>query len=83
MNAWLLASIGLLPPLIAAAVAAGRRGSSSRLVAVQFVVSQAVFELVLLEFAFQQPSSLGLALALELLGLPGTLILVMFRERWL
>lgn len=83
MNAWLLAVIGLLPPLIAAVVAAGRGGTSGRLVAIQFVLSLAVFELVLLEFVFAQPSSLGLALALALLGLPGTLVLVLFRERWL
>lgn len=83
MNAWLLASLGLLPPLIAAVVACGRGGVSGRLVAVQLAYSLAIFLLVLLEFVFAQPSSLGLALALALLGLPGMLVLVLFRERWL
>ncbi len=83
MNAWLLAAIGLLPPLIAALVACGRGGTSGRMVAIQFAYSLAVFVLVLLEFAFEQASSLGLALALALLGLPGMLVLVLFRERWL
>ena len=83
MNAWLLAAIGLLPPLAAAVVACGHGGASGRLVALTFAFSLAVFEFVLLEFVFAQPSSLGLALALALLGLPGTLVLVLFRERWL
>lgn len=83
MSVWLLAVLGLLPPLIVAVVAAGRGGTSGRLVAIQFVLSLAVFVLVLFDFAIKQPSSLGLVLALALLGLPGTLVLVLFRERWL
>lgn len=83
MNPWLLAAIGLLPPWIVAVVAACRGGSSARLVAIQFAVSITVFLLVVLEFTFAQPSSLPLALATALLGLPGTLVLVLFRERWL
>jgi len=83
MSAWSLAAIGLLPPLIAAVIAAGRGGTSKRLVAYEFVVSLAVFEFVLLDVMLAQPSSWGLALALALLGLPGTLVLVLFRERWL
>lgn len=83
MSAWLLAAIGLLPPLVAALVACGRGGVSGRLVAVQLAFSLAVFVLLLLDFAFDQASSLGLVLALALLGLPGMLVLVLFRERWL
>jgi hypothetical protein len=83
VNAWLLAAIGLLPPLIAAAVACGRGGTSARMVAIQFAFSLSVFVLVLLDFAFDQSSSFGLILALALLGLPGMLVLVLFRERWL
>ena len=83
MNAWTLAAIGLLPPLVAAVVAAGRGGASSRLVALEFSVSLAVFEFVVLDVVFAQPSAFGLALTLALLGLPGTLVLVLFRERWL
>lgn len=83
MNPWLLAALGLLPPLVAALVACGRGGTSGRIVAVQFAYSLVVFVLVLLDFAFDQPSSLGLVIALALLGLPGMLVLVLFRERWL
>lgn len=83
MSGWALAAIGLLPPLMAAVAAAGRGGTSGRLVALEFVVSLAVFEFVVLDLVLAQPSSLGLALALALLGLPGTLVLVLFRERWL
>lgn len=83
MNAWLLAAIGLLPPLVATAVCAGRGGASSRLIALLFASALAVFVLVLLEYAFAQPSSFGLALALAMLGVPGMLVLALFRERWL
>lgn len=83
MNVWLLAAIGLLPPLIAVLVACGRGGTSGRLVAIQLAYSLVIFVLVLLDFEIEQPSSLGLVLALALLGLPGMLVLVLFRERWL
>lgn len=83
MNVWLLAAIGLLPPLIAALVACGRGGTSGRLVAIQLAYSLVIFVLVLLDFEIGQPSSFGLVLALALLGLPGVLVLVLFRERWL
>jgi hypothetical protein len=83
MSAWLLAAMGLLPPLIAAVVACGRGGTSVRLVADQLAYTQYVIELVLLDFAFDQSSSFGLVLALALLGLPAMLVLLLFRERWL
>lgn len=83
MSAWSLAAIGLLPPLIAVVIAAGRGGTSGRLVAFEFVASLAVFEFVVLDLVLAQPSSWGLALALALLALPGALVLVLFRERWL
>lgn len=83
MSGWLLATLGLLPVLIAAVVMAGRGAVPGRLVAVQLALSATVFLLMLFEFAIGQPSSLDLALALALLGLPGTLVLVLFQERWL
>lgn len=83
MNPWLLAALGLLAPWIVAVIASCRGDTSARLVAIQFAVSITVFLLVVLEFVFAQPSSLALALAVALLGLPGTLVLVLFRERWL
>ncbi|HET8551949.1 MAG TPA: monovalent cation/H+ antiporter complex subunit F [Gammaproteobacteria bacterium] len=83
MSGWLLATLGLLPVLVAAVVAAGRGAVPGRLVAVQLALSATVLLLMLFEFAIRQPSSLDLALALALLGLPGTLVLVLFQERWL
>lgn len=83
MSGWLLASLGLLPVLLTAAVMAGRGAVPGRLVAIQLALSATVFLLMLLEFAFRQSSSLDLALALAFLGLPGTLVLVLFQERWL
>ncbi|HET7307574.1 MAG TPA: monovalent cation/H+ antiporter complex subunit F [Gammaproteobacteria bacterium] len=83
MSGWILASLGLMPTLLAAVVMAGRGAIPGRLVAVQLALSTTVFLLMLLEFAFRQSSSLDLALALAFLGLPGTLVLVLFQERWL
>lgn len=83
MIGWLLATVGLLPTLIAAVVMAGRGAVPGRLVAVQLALSATVFLLMLFEYAIRQPSSLDLALALAFLGLPGTLVLVLFQERWL
>lgn len=83
MSAWLIAAVALLPVLIAGVVCAARGEVGRRLVAIQFATSIAVMLLVVLDFAFGQPSSMDLALALALLGLPGTLLLALFQERWL
>lgn len=83
MSAWLIAALGLLPALIVAVVSAARGAPARRLVAIQFATSIAVLLLVVLDFAFDQPSSMDLALTLALLSLPGTLVLVLFQERWL
>lgn len=83
MSAWLTAALGLLPPLIVAVMCAGRGAVARRLVAIQFATSLSVLLLVVLDFAFDQSSSMDLALTLALLGLPGTLLLALFQERWL
>ncbi|MGN6789158.1 MAG: monovalent cation/H+ antiporter complex subunit F [Rhodanobacteraceae bacterium] len=83
MSAWPIAALGLLPPLIAAVVCAGRGAVAQRLVAIQFATSLSVLLLVVLDFAFDQSSSMDLALTLALLSLPGTLLLALFQERWL
>lgn len=80
---WLIATFGLLPPLLAGVVGAGRQAAGARLVAVSFTTSIASLLLVATSFAFDQPASIDLALALALLSLPGTLLLAMFEERWL
>jgi multicomponent Na+:H+ antiporter subunit F len=80
---WFVASLGLLPPLLAAILACGRRGIEHRLVAVELATTLAVLVFITLSFAFDQSSSLDLALTLALLTLPGTLLLALFEERWL
>lgn len=83
MSPWLIAAIALLPALIAGVVSAARGDAARRLVAIQFATSIAVLLLVVLDFVFDQPSSMDLALTLALLSLPGTLVLALFQERWL
>ncbi len=83
MTPELAATLALLPPLVVAVVAAGRGPAGRRLVAVQFTSSLTVALFVLLSFVLDQPSSIDLALTLALLGLPGTLVMALFLERWL
>ncbi len=80
---WLIASLGLLPPFLAAVVATGRGPLAHRLAAIELACSLAVLLLVALSFAFDQASSIDLALTLALLTLPGTLLIAVFAERWL
>lgn len=82
-SAWLAASVGLVPPLLAAIVSCGRGSIGRRLVAVQLATSLSVLMLIALSFAFDQASSIDLALTLAVLTLPGTMILALFVERWL
>jgi multisubunit Na+/H+ antiporter MnhF subunit len=80
---WLLASLGLIPPLLVAVAVAGTGEIGRRFVATALASSLAIFVLLALSFAFDQPSSVDLALTLALLTLPGTLVLALFVERWL
>ena len=81
--AWLAASLALLPPFLAAVIAAGRGAVSRRLVAVELASALLVMLLIALSFAFDQPSSIDLALTAALLALPGMLVFALFVERWL
>jgi multisubunit Na+/H+ antiporter MnhF subunit len=80
---WLIALLALLPPLVVTVVAAGRGAAGGRLVAVELATTLGVLILVVASFVFDQPSSIDLALTLALLTLPGTLLFVLFQERWL
>jgi multisubunit Na+/H+ antiporter MnhF subunit len=82
-TSWLVASLGLLPPFLAAVIACGRHAIGERLVAVELATSLAILLLIALSFAFDQPSSIDAALTLVVLTLPGTLLLALFEERWL
>lgn len=83
MTLWMLAVLALLPALAVPVVAACRGELASRLVAVQLATSLTAMILVLMTFAFDQSSFVDLPLALELLALPGTLVMALFLERWL
>jgi multisubunit Na+/H+ antiporter MnhF subunit len=83
MNVWLAAALALTPPLLAALIACGRSAISRRLVAFELATALALPLLIALSFAFDQASSIDLALTLALLSLPGTLLLALFTERWL
>jgi multicomponent Na+:H+ antiporter subunit F len=80
---WLTAALALLPPLFTAVIACGTRTIPRRFVAVEFASSLAVLMLIALSFAFDQASSIDVALTLALLTLPGTLVLALFTERWI
>jgi multicomponent Na+:H+ antiporter subunit F len=82
-NAWLIAALLLLPPLLLAVLAAARGAIHSRLIAVELATSLAVVLLIVLSFAFDQSSSIDLALTLAVLTMPGTMLLALFQERWL
>ena len=83
MTAWVAAAIALLPAFALAVLAAARGPAAARLTAVQLASSIAVLLAVTLCFAEDQASSIDLALALALLGLPATLLFALFQERWL
>lgn len=82
-DAWLIAAILLLPPLLVAILAAGRGAIHRRLIAVELATSMAIVLLMVLSFAFDQASSIDLALTLAVLTMPGTMLLALFQERWL
>lgn len=82
-DGWTLAALAMFLPLIGAVIAAGRFDVPRRLIAIQFATSLSVLIFVVLSFAFQQPSSIDVALTVALLTLPGTLLLALFVERWL
>ncbi|HEX4765239.1 MAG TPA: monovalent cation/H+ antiporter complex subunit F [Lichenihabitans sp.] len=83
MNPWLLTLLALLPPLLAPLALAMRGAVGQRLVAVQMMGSVATLILAVMTFAFDQASSIDLALAFAVLTLPATLLFAVYLERWL
>lgn len=80
---WVVALCALLLPLGMAVTAALRGGIAQRFAAAQLATTVAVLALVVTTFAIDQPSSVDLAITLALLGLPGSLLVAVFVERWL
>ena len=83
MTGWMTATLALLPPFAIAALHASRGALPQRVVGLQWAASTAIGLLTLLTFALDQSSFIDLPLALALLSLPGTLLAVLFLERWL
>ena len=80
---WIAAFCALVPPFALSVFAALRGTIAQRFAGLQLATSVAVFLTVLMTFAIDQPSSIDLAIALVLLGLPGSLLVAVFVERWL
>lgn len=83
MNPWLIALGLCVPPFALAAYRALRGRSAQRLVATELAAGIGTLMLVLASFAWPHDELIDLALALALLGIPGTLVFTHFFERWL
>ena len=80
MNLWLLATIALLPALLASTWVTFRGDSASRLVGLEYAGLVAVLMLALLAQGFNRPEFIDVALALGLLAFGGGLVFVRFLE---
>lgn len=78
-----IAIVALMPPLLAGLMVARRGPLRTRPLAIQFISTLVAIVFVLIALAMQQPSYIDLALALTLLGLPGTLAYTFYMERWM
>ena len=83
MNAWLVASLGLLAALVPCGVVVLRAGRFDRLVALQLATVITVLSLLSLSIGLDRPSYADLAVTLVLLAFPGTLAFAITLERWL
>ena len=80
MNLWLIASVALLPPLMASVWVTFRGDTSSRLAGLEFAGILAVLLLVLLAVGLNRPDFLDIPLALGLLAFGGGMVFVRFLE---
>ena len=80
---WQWLCLALLPALLIALALCSLGPVRQRLVGIELASSLLTLLLAACSFAFDQPSSIDVALTLALLSLPGTLVLAMFFERWL
>ena len=80
---WLVALVALLPPLAASLVLAWRGPVAGRFVAIQLAGSVTLLILAIMSFAFDQASSIDLAVTFGVLTLPASLLYAVVLERWL
>lgn len=83
MTSWLIALLALMPPFLVAAALAWRGRVGQRFVGVQLAGAVAILMLALMSFAFDQASSIDLAVTFGILTLPASLLYALFLERWL
>lgn len=83
MSPWTIAAIALLPPFGLMVLMCSYGPVGHRIVAAQVLASIGMLALVIMTFAFNQASSIDLALVLGLLCLPASLLYALFLERWL
>ncbi|MBB2206120.1 monovalent cation/H+ antiporter complex subunit F [Gluconacetobacter takamatsuzukensis] len=83
MTIWTGAIVALLVPLGLTIIAARRGRSVRRLAAMQMASFLSAALLVLMTFAQGEPGFMDLPLALALLGLPGSLLIASFYDRFL
>lgn len=83
VTAWLVALVALVPPFVVASILACRGRAGQRFVAVQLAGAVAIPMMAIMSFAFDQASSIDLAVTLGLLTLPASLLYALVLERWL
>ena len=80
--AWGVALLLLLPPLLAALSMAWRGPVGTRFVGVQLAGSVGVVVMTVMTFAFDQSSSVDLAVTFGVLTATASLLYAVFVERW-
>jgi multisubunit Na+/H+ antiporter MnhF subunit len=80
--AWTLALLLLVPPLVAALAMSWRGPVGTRFVAVQLAGSVGIVAMAAMTFAFDQPSSVDLAVTFGVLSVTASLLYAVFAERW-
>ena len=83
MNAWLMATAGLLMCLVPCTIGVLRGGIAERVIALEAGQVVTILALLTLEQGLARPSFFDLSLALTVLALPSTLVLVRMYRRWL
>ena len=80
--AWGLALLLLMPPLVAALAMSWRGPVGARFAGVQLAGSVGVVAMVAMTFAFDQASSIDLAVTFGVLAVTASLLYAVFVERW-
>ena len=80
---WWTALLALLPPLVAALALAWRGPVGTRFAAVQLAGSVALVTMAAMSFAFDQASSIDLAVTFGVVNVTASLLYAVFVERWI